>query len=416
MAPWERRRVIIRSLVQTADEVEALPTTTFKFDPYAPETIEDPFPAYRVLRDEFPLYRNDERDFWAVSRAEDVYNVQRDWETFSSTKGMDLDATGTIFGPGNFLNLDPPAHDSMRKLVRGDFSARRIASLEPEVRDKTTELLDSFRERGSADLVSELAAPLPLWMVSHILGIPRGDRPHVGDLIHTVLHREAGVSEIPEAAHAAHSDLRHYFAQLVEERRAAPKDDALSSIAHAELDDEPLSDEMVLGLCLLLFAAGSETVSNFISNALVVLDRHPTARAEMFASPEDLPVAVEELLRFESPVQNLVRHTTRPVELHGAEVPADARILLLTGSANRDERKFGDPDRLDLKRPPKRHLAFGEGVHFCLGAPLARLQGRVVFEELGARLPVYEISGPVKRVGKVNSRGVESLPVVFKPF
>jgi cytochrome P450 len=200
-----------------------------------------------------------------------------------------------------------------------------------------------------------------------------------------------------------------YFADLIAERRARPGDDALTAIGLARLEGDALSDEVVLGLCVLLYGAGTETVSNFVSNALVVLANHPDARAELSAEPQGIAVAIEELLRFESPVQNIVRTTTRSLEIHGGEVPADSRMLLLLGSANRDERRYDDPDRLDLKRRPKRHFAFGEGIHFCLGAPLARLEARMIFSVLGERIPEYEIVGPVVRVAKVNSRGVESL-------
>jgi cytochrome P450 len=402
-----------RLLTSTTDQARAATPAAFEFDPYAPATIADPFPAYRTLRDDFPLYRNEARDFWAISRADDVYAVSRDWETFTSTKGMDLDETGSMLGPGNFLNLDPPSHDLLRKVVRKSFSARSIGELEPVIREQVTTLIAAFRERGSADLAVELAAPLPPWVVSEILGVPRADRGRVGELMHTLMHRHMGVPEIPQVAHEAHAELRAYFADLVADRRATPTEDALSAIALAEVDDRPLADDTVLGLCLLMFGAGSETVSNFLSNAFVVLAEHPEARARMFADLAGLPVAIEELLRYESPVQNVVRHTTGPVELHGQEVPPDSRMLLLLGSANRDERKFEDPDRLDLTRPPKRHLAFGEGIHFCLGAPLARLEARVVFEVLAETIPIYEIAGPVTRVAKVNSRGVESLPVAF---
>lgn len=390
-----------------------MPTATFSFDPYAPETLEDPFPLYRVLREDFPLYRSEERDFWALSRGPDVYDALRDWQSFSSSRGMDLDETGSMFGAGNFLNLDPPSHDRLRKVVRTSFSARRIGELEPLVRERVAQLVDRFAARGEADFARELAAPLPLWTICTILGVPADDRDAMGERIHTLLHRHPGDPEIPPAAHAAHAELRAYFAELTAERRTRPQADALSEIALAQLDGRPLPDETILGLCLTLFAAGSETVSNFVSNALALLARHPDARAELFAAPDGIPVAIEELLRYESPVQNLVRTTMRPLELHDVEIPAGSRMLLLLGSANRDERRFDGAERLDLKRPPKRHVAFGEGIHFCLGAPLARLQSRVVFETLAQRIPAYEISGPLRRVGKVNSRGVESLPVAF---
>ncbi|HEX7290424.1 MAG TPA: cytochrome P450 [Conexibacter sp.] len=388
-------------------------TTTFEFDPYAPSVIADPFPAYRVLREEHPVYRSERRDFWALSRAADVYEAMRDWPTFSSSKGMDLDETGSMFGPGNFLNMDPPAHDQLRKVVRGSFSARRIGALEPMVRARVAELFDGFAGRETVDLAAELAAPLPLWMISELLGVPHADREQMGARIHAVLHREAGDPEIPPSAHRAHAELRPYFAALAAERRRDPREDALTEMVTARLDDAPLSDEVILALCLTLFAAGSETVSNFVSNSLLVLAEHPDERAALFAEPAGIPTAIEELLRYESPVQNLVRTTMEPVVLHGVELPADSRMLLLLGSANRDERRVEGPDRLDLTREPRRHLAFGEGVHFCLGAPLARLQSRVVLEEIARRAPRYAVAGPVARVAKVNSRGLESLPVAL---
>ena len=388
-------------------------TPTFEFDPYATDVIADPFPAYRVLREEHPVYRSERRDFWALSRAEDVYDAMRAWPAFTSRKGMDLDETGSMFGPGNLLNMDPPTHDQLRKVVRGSFSARRIGMLEPAVRARVAELLERFAGRETVDVAAELAAPLPLWMISELLGIPPADREQMGARIHTLLHRAPGDPEIPQAAHEAHAELRPYFAALMSERRRQPREDALSEMVAATIEGVPLSDEVILGLCLTLFAAGSETVSNFLSNSLLVLAEHPDARAALFAEPAGIPTAIEELLRYESPVQNIVRTTTEPTVLHGVELPADSRMLLLLGSANRDERRVEHADRLDLRREPRRHLAFGEGVHFCLGAPLARLQSRVVLEELARRAPRYAVAGPVRRVGKVNSRGLESLPIAL---
>lgn len=393
--------------------MSSITPVAFEFDPYDPATIENPFPSYETLRDEFPVYRNAGRDFWAISRAEDVYDLIRDWERCSSAAGMDLDETGMIFGRGNFLNLDPPDHNVLRKAVRASFSARRIAELEPVVRSRVNHLVDQFAEQGQADFTRDLAAPLPLSMVSEILGVPAGDQDFTGVLIHRVLHRRPGDPSIPREARAAAAELGAYFEELADERRREPREDALSEIVHAEFEGQPMEQEMVLGISLTLYAAGSETVSNFVSNALALLAEAPDVRAELFGDDEGMPTAIEELLRFESPVQNLMRTTTTAISLHGREIPANARLLLLLGSANRDYRKYEDAERLDLKRPPKRHIAFGEGIHFCLGAPLARLQARVVFEVLAQRLPDFEIAGPVVRVAKVNSRGVESLPVAF---
>lgn len=390
------------------------PPIDFEFDPFDARTIEDPFPSYRILRDDNPVYHNRHRDFWAISRAEDVYALMRDWERCTSSKGMDLDDTGLMFGAGNFLNTDPPEHDVLRKVVRGSFSARRISALAPMIRSKVTDLIDAFVDRGHADLARELTAPLPFATVSSILGVPDSDHNATVKLIDTILHREPGEPEPPPEAWAATAELAEYIEHLSAQRRRQPQEDAMSEIANAQIDGRPLPQEVVLGIALIIYVAGSEPVSNFTSTSLNVLANHPDARAELFGDLSTMmPTAIEELLRFESPLQNMARTTTTSIVLHDTEIPAGARLALLLGSANRDERRFEDADRLDLRRPSKRHIAFGEGVHFCLGAPLARLQGRIVLEEVAARMPHYEISGPLRRLGKVNSRGLESMPVTI---
>ena len=388
----------------------------FAFDPFDAATIADPYPSYRTLRDAFPVYHNPHRDLWAISRAEDVNALMRDWERCTSSLGMDLDGTGMMYPQGNFLNYDPPTHDVLRKVVREPFAARRVLALEPMVRATVTELIDGFIDAGHADIARELTKPLPFRTVSAILGVPAADTPRTVALIDTMLHREPGHEEPPPAAFAATAELSQYVAWLARERRDAPREDAMTQIAHGELDGRPLTDTAILGLTITCYVAGSEPVSNFITTSLDVLARHPDARAELFAaaaSAEIPATAIEELLRFESPLQNMARTTTVPIALHGTEIPAGARLALLLGSANRDPRRWEDADVLDLHRPARRHIAFGEGVHYCLGAPLARLQGRVALEEIARRLPGYAITGPVVRLGKVNSRGMESLPIAF---
>jgi cytochrome P450 len=388
----------------------------FAFDPFDAATIADPYPSYRTLRDAFPVYHNPQRDLWAISRAEDVNALMRDWERCTSSLGMDLDGTGMMYPEGNFLNYDPPDHDVLRKVVREPFAARRILALEPMVRATVTELIDAFIDTGRADVARELTKPLPFRTVSAILGVPETDTPRTVELIDTMLHREPGQQEPPPAAFAATTELSQYVAWLAQQRRDTPREDAMTQVARGEVDGRPLTDAEILGLTITCYVAGSEPVSNFITTSLDVLARHPDARAELFAgaASADIPAtAIEELLRFESPLQNMARTTTVPIELHGTEIPAGARLALLLGSANRDERRWDDADALDLHRPARRHIAFGEGVHYCLGAPLARLQGRVALEEIARRLPEYEITGPVVRLGKVNSRGMESLPIAF---
>jgi cytochrome P450 len=386
----------------------------FEFDPFDAATIADPYPSYRILRDSFPVYHNPRRDLWAIARAEDVNALMRDWQRCTSSLGMDLDGTGMMYPEGNFLNYDPPDHDVLRKVVREPFAARRILSLEPMIRRTVTELIDGFIDAGHADIARELTKPLPFTTVSAILGVPESDTPATVALIEAMLHREPGQQEPPPAAFAATAQLAQYVAALAAARRAAPQDDAMTQIAHGEVDGRPLTDQEILGLTITCYVAGSEPVSNFITTSLDVLARHPDARAELFADFDALaPTAIEELLRFESPLQNMARTTTQPIELHDTEIPQGARLALLLGSANRDDRRWEDADRLDLRRPAKRHIAFGEGVHYCLGAPLARLQGRIALQEIARRLPEYAITGPVVRLGKVNSRGMESLPIAF---
>ena len=388
----------------------------FEFDPFDARTIENPYPSYRILRDDIPVYHNPRRDIWAISRADDVYTLMRDWKRCTSSLGMDLDGTGMMYPDGNFLNYDPPEHDVLRKVVRGSFSARRITALEPLIRQTVIELIAAFVDRGEADIARELTAPLPFVIVSEILGIPRADHARTVELIRGILDREPGHEEPPPEAIEATAELSEYVAHLSQRRRSDPREDAISEIVTAEIDGRPLSPQEVLGITITCYVAGSEPVSSFASNGLNVLADHPTGREDLFTHLDEvLPTAVEELLRFESPLQNMARTTTEPITLYDTEIPRGARIALLLGSANRDERRYEDADRLDLRRPPKRHIAFGEGIHFCIGAPLARLQGRVILEEVAARLPDYEVVGPLKRLGKVNSRGMESMPIAFTP-
>ena len=394
--------------------MSAHPPLAFAFDPFDAATIADPYPSYQILRDAFPVYHNPDRDLWAISRAQDVSTLMRDWQRCTSSLGMDLDGTGMMYPTGNFLNYDPPEHDVLRKVVRDAFSARRISALEPMIRETVTGLIDRFIDDGQVDIARELTAPLPFTTVSRILGVPESDHDHTVALIRAMLHREPGDEAPPPDAIAATAELSQYIEHLAQRRRAEPREDGMTDIVTGEINGRPLTAAEVLGVSITCYVAGSEPVSNFATTALDVLARHPEARAELFGDLEPmLPGAIEELLRFESPLQNMARTTTEPIELHGVEIPAGARLAMLLGSANRDERRWENADRLDLHRPPKRHIAFGEGVHFCIGAPLARLQGRIVLEEIARRMPEYEVTGPVVRLGKVNSRGMESMPISF---
>jgi cytochrome P450 len=388
----------------------------FVFDPFAVAVQDDPYPYYRGLRDRFPLYRNAERDFVAVSRSADITAVMRDWATYSNVGGIDLDDTGRLIGAGNFLESDPPAHDVLRKIVRDSFRAQTVVRLEEFVRAKVAALLDPLVAAPRVNITRELTSALPIHVISHIVGVPPADHDLVLGLLHRAATRRGGVVEIPADSLVAHSALRRYFDELVDERRMRPRDDVVSRVCRAEVDGRPLERDVAVGVCMLLFGAGGETVANFMSSAIYWLAIHAGQRALIAgADARTLQAAVEELIRFDAPVQNTVRTTTAAAELHGEAIGAGERVLLLHGSANRDERRWDEPDRLDVTRRPARNASFGEGIHFCLGAPLARLEARMVLERLLAVAPAYELVGDPVRIRKVNSRGFETLELSLRP-
>jgi cytochrome P450 len=377
------------------------------FDPLVQE---EPYAAYRELRASSPVYRNEARGFWALSRFEDVQRAAREWTGFSSADGVNLDDTLSLTGPGNFIAADPPDHDRLRRVVRGRFTPAGVAAMETAIRDDVRGVLAAAVRAGGFDAADALAWTIPVWTVSRLLGLPVEDEPTLRGWLRAVIHRDAESDRLPDSARAAAGELRAYLIAHLAQRRAAPGDDLLSDIvagqARGELDEDELP-----GLCILLYIAGTETVADFIGNALVALAEHPHQRALLAAEPDRGAAAVEELLRFESPIQYQVRTATVHTELHGQTIAAGDRVALLWGAANRDERRWDRPDELDIAQSPKRNLAFGEGIHHCLGAPLARLQGRIVLEEVLKAIPAYRLDGPVERIATHNTRGVARLPV-----
>jgi cytochrome P450 len=376
--------------------------------------LDDPYPTYRRLRDEAPLYRDEERGVWALSRFDDVQSAARDWQTFSSGEGNDQDDGRQLFEPaGDLAGIDPPDHTRLRKALRSAFTPAEIrARFEPAVRLKARSLIDQFAELGRADLARDLARPLPGAMVCSWLGFPEADHPQLLGWFGHLLDRVAGQRALPTSALDARDRMRAYIEAAAAERRRAPRADLLTVLVQAEADGAISGDE-VLGCSLLLFMAGITTTSGLISNSLLHLDRFPDQRELMRLEPERIPVAIEELLRFEAPIQTLIRTTATEVESHGTLIPKGVHVSLIWASANRDERRWPDPDRLDITRAPERHVSFGEGIHHCIGAPLARLEARIAFEELFARIPTYAVTGPIRRVTTPTDRALESLPVEF---
>jgi cytochrome P450 len=386
---------------------------TFEFDPFSHLIHEDPYPAYRVLRDERPVYHNERRGFWALSRYDDVQAAARDWRTYSNAAGVDLDGTGQQYAAGNFLDADPPRHDLLRGVLHSHFIPKQIGLLERDVREETALLLDRLEEIDQPDLVRDFAAPLPVAMICRLLGIPARDRGAVGLWTRGEITRDCEDPSLPEIATTAVASMRSYFEQLLRERRragAAEVDDLIASMV-AALDDGALaSEDEAVDMCLLIATAGTETSTALLGNSLLALDRHRDQRELLRSGAVAQAPAVEELLRYDSPIQMLARVTTREVELHDRTIPRGARVVLVYGAANRDPRRWADPDSLLLAREPQRNLAFGEGIHHCLGAPLARLEGRVGLEMFLERFPDYDVSGTPSYHHKHNARGLSELP------
>jgi cytochrome P450 len=386
------------------------------FDPFSYEVHEDPYPFYARLRDEAPAYWNERLEFWAISRHADVLAAFKEPLRFSSAGGVSLERSsqGDPSAVAFFIAMDPPRHDKYRNLVSKAFTPRRIAELEPQIHRITHHYVDRFVEAGRCDFIQDFAAKLPMDVVSEMLGVPPDDRDTLREWADLVLHREEGVTEVPPAGIAASGNLLQYFAKLVEARRREPGDDLTSALLAAELDGERLADREVMAFLFLMIIAGNETTTKLLGNAIYWLWRNPDQRALVHEQPDLVPRWVEETLRYDPSSQALARTLTEDVTLHGKTMRAGQKALLLIGAANRDERVFPEPDRYDLLRDHAESLSFGKGTHFCLGASLARLEGRVALDALLRRFPEFEIdSSKLVRVHSTSVRGFASVPITF---
>jgi cytochrome P450 len=386
-----------------------------EYNPYAYHIHEDPYPTYARMRAEAPLYRNDELNFWALSRHADVLAAFKDTRRFSNRNGVSIDPAS--FGPkawmfSSFLATDPPTHTRMRALVSRGFTPRRVAELEPRIREIAVQHLDALIGSGSFDAIADFAGKLPMDVISEMLGVPEPDRHDLRTWADLLVHRNEGDTDVPEEGVLAFGKLATYFKALIAERRKQPREDLLSALLDVEIDGDRLKDSEILGFCSLMIVAGNETTTKLLANALFWLWRFPEQRRLLRQDPAAITQWVEETLRFDNSSQMLARTLVEEMELHGTRVPADSRILLLVGAANRDERVFPNADVYDLRRETTAMLSFGQGTHFCLGASLARLEGQIALQEWHARFPDYEVEpeGTV-RVHSVNVRGFARLPV-----
>lgn len=388
-----------------------------EYNPYAFALHEDPYDTYRRLRDEAPVHWNDELRFWTLSRFADVHEGFRDFETYSSALGIALEARGGTQGLPMMITLDPPDHTVMRKLVSRIFTPKGVAELETEARRIVTGYLDRVAGAGECDLVGDISGPFPMDVISAVLGVPEADRPELRRFADQILVREDGSMQMPQVALEGFISVVGYFAADLPGRRAGERPGLATELARAEVDGRPLTDDEVLGFCLLFIIAGHETTTKMVANAVELLSRHPDQQAALVADPSLVPNCVEEVLRFHNSTQYMHRTLTRDVELHGETMHAGDSVLLLIGSANRDEREFGDDAaRFDITRAPGRHISFGYGPHFCLGAGLARMEGRVALEELHRRIPDYAVDHEAKvRFHSGNVTGWTRLPLHFTP-
>jgi cytochrome P450 len=388
-----------------------------RFDPFAYEFHEDPYPTYRRLREEAPIYWNEEIGFWAFSRHADVLAGFKDWQHFTNTGGISLevgelsaDSTAVL----SILAMDPPRHDRIRALVSKGFTPRRVADLEPGIRALAVRYLERVREAGRMDFVADFAGRIPMDVVSEMLGVPESDRDELRGWSDTVLHREEGVRGVPPEGVAASGKLLQYFVKVVAERRRRPGEDLASALCAAELDGEKLSDKDIIAFLYLMIIAGNETTTKLLANAVYWLQKHPAVRREVSESVAWVPQWVEETLRFDNSTQLMARTVSEDFAYQGHALRRGQKVLLLIGSANRDERVFPSPDVFDLHRDTSQHLSFGRGTHFCLGAALARLEAKVSLEEVSGRIPDYEIDeARLLRVHSTNVRGFASLPMRF---
>lgn len=389
-----------------------------RFNPYDPALHQDPYPVYRELRESHPVHYEAELDFYTLSRYDDVQAALMAPELYCSGKGVavgigELDAGAGAMAP-LLIMMDRPRHTALRTLVSRAFTPRRIAELEPRIRKITVGLLDRFCERPEADLVREFSGPLPTVVIAELLGVPAEDQAQFKAWSTAIAQFDPASPRgiHPSAVEGPAVELAAYLARALELRRQEPRDDLLSALLAAEVDGRALTPEELLGFAFLLLVAGNETTTNLISNAAIQLHRHPEQRERLRRDPAGIPTAIEEFLRYDSPVQGLARTTTRGVELYGTRIPEGKKVLLLFASANRDASRFDAPDRLDVTRDPNPHLAFGFGAHFCLGASLARLEARVAFEELLVRLPEYRLqSETIERHCSGPIRGALRLPI-----
>ncbi|PQM53564.1 cytochrome P450 [Mycolicibacter virginiensis] len=391
-------------------------TDEARYDPYDVDLNSDPYPMFRRLREEAPLYYNAEHDFYALSRFDDVNKALVDHQTFSSARGaiLELIKANTPIPPGLILFEDPPIHDIHRKLLARMFTPRKIAELESKIREYCARCLDPLISTGRLDFVADLGAQMPMRVIGMLVGIPEADQEIIRDRSNDNMRTEAGK---PMTVASEGFDDGSIFADYLDWRVEHPSDDIMTELLNVEFTDESgttrrLTRDELLMYVMLVAGAGNETTTRLIGWTGKVLAEHPDQRRELVASPALIPQAIEELLRFEPPAPHVARYVTRDVEYYGQTVPEGSVMMMLIGAANRDHRRFApDGDVFDIHREARQHLTFSVGAHYCLGAALARLEGRIALEEILKRFPEWDVDLTSAALSPTSTvRGWESMP------
>jgi cytochrome P450 len=390
------------------------------YDPFDVEIDRNVHAMWRRMREEQPVYWNDRYQFFAFSRFEDVWAAYHDTDTFSSSHGVQLETLDAAVKFPMVIFMDPPEHDIMRKLVSRAFTPRRIAALKDHIAELVDQYLDPFVGTSGFDYVKDFGALLPPMVIGHMLGLPEDERNMVRHWFDEMLHRDEGqaVGATNTAATEAGAKMHHYATELIAERKKRPADDMISTLIESEVTEDGVSRKLTdfeLSLFVVLLAgAGVETVARLLSWTGVTLARHPDQLALLAADPSLVPGAIEELLRYEAPSPVNGRFTLRPYSLHGVDIPAGSKVLLLNGSANRDPREFTDPDTFNVRRQIQRHITFGFGAHFCLGAALARMEGQIALAGTVKRFPRWEVDeSTLVPVQTSTVRGFSSVPITL---
>jgi cytochrome P450 len=386
------------------------------YDPYDVEINADPYPTFRRLREAAPLYYNERYDFYAVSRYEDVERGLVNWDTFRSGRGgiLEVIKAGVEMPPGILIFEDPPRHDIHRALMSRVFTPRRMNALEDKVREYCRQCLDPLVGTGRFDFIADLGAQMPMQTIGMLLGIPEADQAAIRDRVDSNLRTEPG-QQMEVRGVAMGSEM---FGEYIDWRAEHPSDDLMTELLTAEFEDETgtirrLSRDEVLTYSMVIAGAGNETTTRLLGWAGKVLAEHPDQRAALVEDRSLIKPAIEELLRYEPPAPHVARYVANDVEYYGQTVPEGSVMMFLVGAANRDERRFTDGDRFDIHREASGHLAFGYGIHFCLGAALARLEGRVALDEVLTRFPTWQVDWDGAKLAPTSTvRGWESLPVV----